>query len=95
MGEKSLKRYPKYRNTSFPLHLYLSPSLSSFAIRGYLCSYSWTMLSCRGCSGHKGWLFNATQGGLDPPMFYGLCRKGLAHCHKPSRGANGDLVHPS
>ena len=41
--------------------------------------YSWTMLSCKGCSRHKGWLFTATHRDLDPPKFYGLCRKGLQH----------------
>ena len=50
-------------------------------------SYSWTILECRGCGEHKGWLFKATHKGLTPSQFYGLRRQCLEH--KSSSGNEG------
>ena len=42
-----------------------------------LCRYKWTILVCRSCGHHRGWLFEATKKNLVPTKFYGLTRQGL------------------
>ncbi|XP_065897971.1 protein cereblon-like isoform X2 [Dysidea avara] len=39
--------------------------------------YAWTIVNCRRCGDHKGWLFEATKRGLKPHKFYGLRRPSL------------------
>ena len=40
--------------------------------------YQWTIVYCKQCRDHKGWLFDAVRKNLKPKSFYGLRRPSLA-----------------
>mmetsp|Transcript_2934 Transcript_2934/g.4228 ORF Transcript_2934/g.4228 Transcript_2934/m.4228 type:complete len:448 (+) Transcript_2934:74-1417(+) len=58
--------------------------VSNFRLQGgpevehsYFPGYSWTILCCRNCYAHLGWMFNAVDKSLVPAFFYGILRKAL------------------
>ena len=40
-------------------------------------SYAWTILQCKDCHSHMGWMFTAAKKGLSPKKFWGLCRSSV------------------
>uniref|UniRef100_A0A2C9KJ22 Protein cereblon n=1 Tax=Biomphalaria glabrata TaxID=6526 RepID=A0A2C9KJ22_BIOGL len=39
--------------------------------------YAWTIVQCRGCHSHMGWMFTAAKRNLSPKKFWGLCRSSI------------------
>ncbi|CAG5126153.1 unnamed protein product, partial [Candidula unifasciata] len=39
--------------------------------------YAWTIVQCKGCHSHMGWMFTATKKNLSPKKFWGLCRSAI------------------
>ncbi|XP_059178697.1 protein cereblon-like isoform X2 [Physella acuta] len=39
--------------------------------------YAWTIINCKQCYSHMGWMFTATEKSLSPRKFWGLCRSSI------------------
>uniref|UniRef100_A0A0B6Z8Q2 Protein cereblon n=1 Tax=Arion vulgaris TaxID=1028688 RepID=A0A0B6Z8Q2_9EUPU len=39
--------------------------------------YAWTIVQCRGCNSHMGWMFTVAKMNLSPKKFWGLCRSSI------------------